>query len=125
MDSILNFLSQYGVALCLIAILGIVVLGVLKYSNAFKKLDEEKRHYAYIGVALAISLLGSGIYLACIKSFEWNYFFALAGAIYALDQTFYNLFKVTSLNELGKKLLDVLVVLIKKLFEKKDDENKQ
>lgn len=114
MENILAFFGQYGLVLCAIAIAGVAVLGILKYTNAFKKLDEDKRHYAYIGIALAISLLGSAIYLLCIKAFEWNYFFVLAGAIYALDQTFYNIFKVTSLNDLCKKVLDCIVNLVGK-----------
>lgn len=118
-ESILQFASQHGLQLCLIAILGVILLGVLKYCNVFKKLDEKYRHYFYIGCAMAISLVGSAIYLACTKSFEVNYFFALAAAIYALDQSFYNLFKVTSVNQLPKMIID----FVKKIVNKKKDDN--
>lgn len=119
-NSLIEFFSKHGLWMCLIAVGGIILLGVLKYCNVFKKLDEKYRHYLYIGCALVFSLAGSAIYLACTHAFEINYFFTVAAAIYALDQAFYNLFKVTSLNDLCAMILD----FVKKLFTKSSKEDK-
>lgn len=113
MDSILTFLSQHGLWLTLIAVVGIIVLGVLKYCNIFSKLDKKYRHICYMGISVGLSLIGSVIYLACIKHFDWNYIFALAAAILALNQTFYALYDTLSLKELMVKLLDWVKGLIK------------
>lgn len=122
MEELTKFLGQYGLPLALIAIAGVVILGILKYAGAFKKLEENVRHYVYIIIAAGVSLLGAAIYLLVNKAFEITYFFGLAGAIYALDQTFYNIFKVTKLNDLAKMVLNWVLELFNK---KKDDEKSE
>lgn len=117
----MNFLGQYGLPLAIIAVVGVIILGILKYAGAFKKLEENTRHYVYLIISVGVSLLGSAIYLLINKAFEITYFFGLAGAIYALDQTFYNIFKVTKLNDLIKVILNWVVTLFNK---KENDENK-
>ena len=106
MEELLIFLQSYGLPITLIALLGIALLGIMKYCNLFKKLDEQYRHYAYIGISVSISVIGTIIYLAVVKQFEVNYIITVSCAIYALNQAFYNLFKVCSVNELFVKLLD-------------------
>ena len=45
MENLINFFTAYGLAITLIALAGIVILGILKYCNLFRKLEERKRHY--------------------------------------------------------------------------------
>ncbi len=114
METITTFFSQYGLAITLIAIAGIMILGVLKYCNAFKKISEGKRHYLYLVISIGISVVATAIYLACIGAFNIEYLLAVSAAIYALNQTFYNIFKVTPVIDLFVTVLD----FIKGLFSK-------
>lgn len=114
MENLINFLATYGVAITIIAIAGIVILGVLKYCNLFKKIAENKRHYIYLAISIGFSVLATLVYLLIVKQFEIGYFLTIAAAIYALNQTFYNIFKVTSINKLATKILDFVLSFIKK-----------
>lgn len=117
MQEFLMFFNQHGVRLSVIACVGIALLGIMKYSGMFKKIDETKRHYVYLAISVGLSVLGSVIYLACVDNLDWNYIALLSSMIYALNQTWYNIFKVTPVNEIGKSMLD----LIKLIFTRKDD----
>ena len=114
MENLINFLATYGVAITIIAIAGIVILGVLKYCNLFKKIAENKRHYIYLAISIGFSVLATLVYLLIVRQFEIGYFLTIAAAIYALNQTFYNIFKVTSINKLATKILDFVLSFIKK-----------
>ena len=100
MENLLLFFQKYGLAITLIAIAGIAILGILKYCNLFKKIEEGKRHYIYLAISIGFSVAATIIYLLIIKRFDWMYMLIVASAIYALNQTFYNIFKVTPVNEL-------------------------
>lgn len=108
MENLINFFTAYGLAITLIALAGIVILGILKYCNLFKKLEEKKRHYIYLTISVGLSLIGTAIYLLVVGQFEFDYFLLIASAIYALNQTFYNIFKITPINTLFRKILDFL-----------------
>lgn len=114
MDELVTFLRDYGLPLTLIAIAGIVVLGVLKYCNLFKKVDESKRHYIYLAISVGLSVIATIVYLLIVKQFTAEYVVVVACAIYALNQTFYNIFKITPINDLARKVLDFLVSIFKK-----------
>lgn len=114
MENLINFFATYGVAITIIAIAGIVILGVLKYCNLFKKIAENKRHYIYLAISIGFSVLATLVYLIIVRQFEIGYFLTIAAAIYALNQTFYNIFKVTSINKLATKILDFVLSFIKK-----------
>lgn len=114
MENLINFFATYGVAITIIAIAGIVILGVLKYCNLFKKIAENKRHYIYLAISIGFSVLATLVYLLIVRQFEIGYFLTIAAAIYALNQTFYNIFKVTSINKLATKILDFVLSFIKK-----------
>lgn len=117
MDELLVFLQTYGPWLALIAIVGIVILGVLKYCNVFKKFDEKIRHVLYLVISVGISIIGSVIYLACIHQLDVTYIFTVSAAILALNQTFYTIYSNLSLKELFLKLID----WVKGLISKKED----
>ena len=120
MNELLIFFQTYGLPITLIAILGIIVLGILKYCNVFSKLEEKYRHWVYIGISVAISVIGTMIYLAIVKQFEINYILTVSAALFALNQAFYSIFKATSLNDLGTKVLDILKQLWEKFKEKRN-----
>lgn len=125
MNELITFFANYGLAITIIAIIGIAILGALKYCNLFKSLEEKNRHYIYLAISVGISLLASIIYLLIIKQFQWDNFIVIAGAIYTLNQTFYNIFKTTSLNALGIMILDFIKKIITKnnKDKPKDDNN--
>ena len=43
MEQLLNFFAQYGLWISIFAVVGIAILGVLKYCNLFTKIEESKR----------------------------------------------------------------------------------
>lgn len=123
MEELVVFFANYGLWITLIAIVGIVLLGVLKYCNLFTKIDEKKRHYIYLGISVGFSILATAIYLLVVGAFDLGYLAAVSAAMYALNQTFYAIFKVTPINELATKLLEWIVNFVKaKLAEKKSKE---
>lgn len=124
MNELITFFANYGLVITIIAVIGIAILGVLKYCNLFKNIEEKNRHYIYLAISVGISLIASIIYLLIIKQFQWDNFIVIAGAIYALNQTFYNIFKTTSLNALGTMILDFIKKLLTKNKDKpKNDDN--
>lgn len=112
MEELVVFLTNYGWQLALIALAGIIILGVLKYCNVFSKFDEKIRHVFYLLISVGISVIGAIIYLACMKSLTVEYAFAVATAILALNQTFYAIYDTTTLKDLIAKLLDWIKGLI-------------
>lgn len=108
MEELMLFLNTYGWQLSLIAFLGIVVLGVLKYTNAFKNIEKEKRKILYLAVTVGFSIVATVIYLLIIKQFTIEYLITITVAIYALNQTFYTIYENTSLRDLMMKLLDII-----------------
>lgn len=112
MEELLTFLRLYGWQLSLIALAGIIILGVLKYCKVFKKFDEKIRHVLYLVVSVGISIIGAVIYLACVHQLTVEFAFVIAGAILALNQTFYTIYSNLSLKELLTKLLDWIKGLI-------------
>ena len=123
MENLLDFFKNYGLPITIIAVVGIVILGILKYCNLFKKIAENKRHYIYFAISVGLSVLATIIYLLIVKQFTAGYVVAIALAIYALNQTFYNIFKITPINELGRKLLDFIVSIFKRKNGTKTPEN--
>lgn len=112
MEEILTFFQQHGLWLTLIAVVGIILLGVLKYCNVFKKFDEKIRHVLYLVISIGISIIGSVIYLACVHQFDITYIATVAGAIFALNQAFYTIYDTTTLKELFLKLIDWIKGLV-------------
>lgn len=108
MEELMIFLSTYGWQLALIALIGIVILGVLKYTNAFVKIEKDKRKPIYFAISVGFSLIATIIYLLIIKEFTIEYIVTVATAIYALNQTFYAIYETTTLRDLICKLLDII-----------------
>lgn len=120
MNELIIFFQNYGLPITLIALLGVMVLGILKYCNVFSKIAEKYRHWIYIGISVAISVVGTVIYLAIAGQFDINYILTISAALFALNQAFYSIFKATSINDLGTKVLDIIVQVWNKIKEKKN-----
>ena len=118
MSELVNFFTKNGLQLTLIAILGIAILGVLKYICLFKKLPEKYRHLIYLTISVGFSFIASAIYMKIQHNFELSSYIALCGMIYALNQTFYNVFKITNINKFIENLIDFITDNIEKLFTK-------
>ncbi len=108
MEELVTFFQDHGLPITLIALAGIAILGVLKYCNLFKKLEEGRRHYVYLAISVGLSVTATVVYLLIVKQFTVAYVGVVACAIYALNQTFYNIFKITPVNDLACKLLDLI-----------------
>lgn len=118
-----TFFTTYSWQLGLIALAGVVVLGVLKYCKVFEKIENEKtRHFLYFLISVGLSVIGSVIYLACIHQLDAAFVFGLAGAIFALNQGAYAVYSTTPLQTLWNKILDSLVDFIKKIFANNEDD---
>ena len=121
-----TFIAVYGGQLALIALAGIIILGVLKYANVFSKIDKENRQPIYLAISVGFSVVASAIYLAVIKQFEITYFCAVAAAILALNQTMYSIYENTKLRDLLHKIFGVIDAKIKaKKNKDAEDNNKE
>ena len=128
MDNIVATLESlfcnYGVAIMCIALAGIVILGILKYCDVFKKLEEKYRHYAYLSISIALSVIGSVIYLACVHQLTFSIVCSLAVLIFGLNQAAYAIYANTPIKELFIKVLDAIKKLVHK-SDKIDDNAKE
>ena len=121
-----TFIAVYGWQLALIALAGIIILGVLKYANVFSKIDKENRQPIYLAISVGFSVVASAIYLAVIKQFEITYFCAIAAAILALNQTMYSIYENTKLRDLLHKIFGAIDTKIKaKKIKDTEDNNKE
>ena len=114
MEQMMLFFQQYGWQLALIALVGVIILGVLKYANVFSKIDKEKRKPIYFAISVGFSLIATLVYLLIVGQFEINYFLTITCAIYALNQAMYAIYETTGLRDLMCKLLDLVSEHLKK-----------
>lgn len=119
----ITFIVTYGWQLALIALAGIIILGVLKYANVFSKIEKENRKPIYLVISVGFSIIASAIYLAVIKKFEVSYFAAIAVAILALNQTMYSIYENTNLRDLLHKILGAISQKVKLKKEAKENKN--
>lgn len=118
-----TFVAAYGWQLALIALAGIIILGVLKYANVFSKIAKENRKPIYLAISVGLSIIGSAIYLAVIKKFEFGYFAAIAVAILALNQTMYSIYENTNLRDLLHKIFGAISQKVKSKIEAKENKD--
>lgn len=102
------FMNTYGWQLAVIALIGIILLGVLKYSNAFSKVNKEARKPIYFGISMGFSLIATIIYLLIIKQFDFGYVITVTAATYAMNQTMYAVYETTKLRDLITKILNTI-----------------
>lgn len=125
MDEILIFFQQHGLWLTVIAVVGIILLGILKYANAFSRLNEKVRHAVYLVITVGLSIVGSVIYLACTSTLDTAYIFTVAAAILALNQAFYSIYSNTSLKDLLAKIGEWIKEKLAKKQQQETIDNKE
>lgn len=108
MEELLLFFGNYGTTLSLIALGGILLLGILKYLNVFSKIEKNRRKILYLLISVGLSITGAIIYLAIIDKLDVDYIAGVSAAIFALNQTFYAIYETTTLRELVAKIIDWL-----------------
>lgn len=113
MNELLIFYQTHGVGLTIIALAGVIVLGILKYAKVFEKYKEDYRHMFYVGISVVISLIAGLIYLLCKNVFAFDAFLLFAVNVFGLNQAFYAIFKATTLNDLITKVVDKIIELLK------------
>lgn len=116
-DTFVEFFNTYGWQLTLIAVVGIIVLGILKYANAFSRLNKEDRKPVYLCISIGLSVGGSVIYLAAMNQFDAHLLEAFAIATFALNQAVYSLYE-------NSKLRDLIELIVRKLIEYVTGSNK-
>lgn len=114
MEELLNFLEQYGIWPSIIALVGIFILGLLKYNNVFIKYNEKTRHVLYLLITVGISTIGSVIYLAVVDQLTVAHIAAIASAIFALNQTFYSIYSNLDLKNIFMDIKNFFMALLKK-----------
>lgn len=113
MEELQMFFINYGWQLGLIALGGVILLGILKYANAFSKIEKEKRKPIYFLFSIGFSLIATIIYLSVIGQFEIGYLVTITLAIYMLNQTMYAVYEQTKLRDLLNKILNYLLGKLK------------
>lgn len=113
-EMIIEFFVKYGWQLTLIALGGIVILGIMKACKLFEKVEKENRKYIYAAISTGFSAIGSLIYLLVTGGFEWISFLLLIVVLYMLNQTMYAAYETYGIRKLFKWIVDT----IKKLFNK-------
>lgn len=117
LDSLITFYGQYGWQMALIALAGIVILGVLKYLKVFDKIDKEKRKPIYLAISVGLSAIGAAIYLLCIQQFQIDYFVTMLLTLYTINQAMYAVYETTTLKQLVAKIVEWIK---EKLLAKKE-----
>lgn len=109
MENFIEFIKAYGWQLTLIAVAGIIILGILKYCKVFDKLEEKTRHFLYLLISVGLSIVGAVIYLACVHQLDASFVFTFATAVFAVNQAAYTIYDTTPLRDLLSKLWEKLV----------------
>lgn len=109
---VFEFFKQYGWQLTLIALSGIIILGILKFFNVFKKVPEDKRKYVYAGISSGFSIIAGVVYLAVTHALNWAAFGVAAVAIYTLNQTLYSVYETYGLRTLLQKFGNFFIKLV-------------
>ena len=116
MEELMMFFVNYGWVLTIIAVLGIVLLGVLKYANVFSKVAQEKRKPIYFAISVGFSLIATIVYLLIIGRFSIEYVVTVTAATYGLNQTMYAIYETTTLRDL---VIKIITLIREKLSKKK------
>ena len=92
MELLAQFFSNYGLVIGLIALAGVILLGVLKYCKVFEKVKNDTvRHLLYCVCSVGFTLIGVIIYLLCSHGWNWTFFITLIPVVWGLNQAMYNL----------------------------------
>jgi len=120
MEQLAMFYAQYGWQLTIIALLGIILLGVLKYANVFNNIAKENRKPVYLAISLGFSIIASIVYLLIVDRFSVEYMLTVTPALFALNQGMYAVYENTKLRDLLKKVFEKLMEELNKKFTNKE-----
>ena len=113
---IVDFFKMYGWQLGLLALSGMVFLGFLKKVGVFNKLKKEYRKYVFFGLSAVLSIIACTAYLLIMNSFEWISYLILCGMVFVVTYFGYGIYEHTGARWLWNKIVDLVVLGIKKLF---------
>ena len=113
---IIDFFKMYGWQLGLLALSGMVLLGFLKKVGVFNKLKKEYRKYVFFGLSAVLSIIACTVYLLLINGFEWVSYLVLCGMVFVVTYFAYGIYEHTGARWLWNKLIDLVVLGVKKLF---------
>lgn len=109
MEAFATFYATHGLWLTIIAVLSIILLGVLKYTNSFEKYSEQVRHVLYLIISVGLSIIGGISYMLITDSYDTGSLIIFTANVFGLNQMFYNIFKVTKLKDLFKTIITTIV----------------
>ena len=104
-DMIITFFKDYGWQLGLLALSGMVLLGLLKWIGCFKKLPTKAKKYVYYALSCFFSIVACTIYILLMHTFDWINWLILCGSVVLFTGGVYNAWENTHLRELWKKLV--------------------
>ena len=102
---IIEFWKLYGWKLSLLALSGIVILGLLKWIGCFNKLKSNKKKYIYFVISCVLSILSCTIYLLVNHCFDWANYGLLCSAVAVFTFTIYTVYENTGLRAVWKKVV--------------------
>lgn len=118
-NMIITFFKMYGWQLTVLATSGIAVLGFLKATGLFNKLNEKVKKYVYYAVSCAISIVACTAYIFIVDQFTWMNWGVLVVGIIAYTGAIYTLYENTGARLFLKKFIFTpLKNTLKKLVEK-------
>ena len=118
-NMIITFFKMYGWQLTVLATSGIAVLGFLKATGLFSKLNEKVKKYVYYAVSCAISIVACTAYIFIVDQFTWMNWGVLVVGIIAYTGAIYTLYENTGARLFLKKFIFTpLKNTLKKLVEK-------
>lgn len=114
---IINFFSQYGWQLGVCALSGIFILGCIKCTKVFDKIENSQIKKAlYLVSSVLLSLVACAIYLKITNGFTWRALGLVGASIFGLNQVAYQLYETSGVRALWKKLLNFMGDSFTKLF---------
>lgn len=112
-EMVVKFFTTYGWQLGVIALSGIVLLGILKAFGVFHKIASTKRKYVYTAVSVALSLAGCAAYLGIVGRFDWRAFLVMVPLVYSVNQVAYNIYENTGVRAGFRALFGKIVDKLK------------
>ena len=114
---IINFFSQYGWQLGVCALSGIFILGCIKCTKVFDKIENvQVKKALYLVSSVLLSVIACAIYLKITNGFTWKALGLVGASIFGLNQVAYQLYETSGVRALWKKLLNFMGDSFTKLF---------
>lgn len=121
-DMITSFITNYGWQLALVALAGILFIGILKHFDAFNKVKKEYRKFIYYPVSCAIAVLACVAYMFAaqyeqaikMSALGWVY---LCLAVMGYSVALYAFYENTGLRNLFQSFGNAVLKNIKKIWD--------